>query len=145
MMSKTKKVTSAGSNGSGNPFGIKSGSGGFNIGQQMLKGKAGIKSTGDKRKSVRVPVELYDEVVKDLSYGAKYSLMTEILALFLKEFETHGNSIVTDFGKLKTRPVKISEEAFKVLKVIKFETDQSNTNIIASALIWYLDKRKGKA
>lgn len=50
----------------------------------MLKGKAGIKSTGDKRKSVRVPVELYDEVVKDLSYGAKYSLMTEILALFLK-------------------------------------------------------------
>ena len=82
-MSKTKKVTSAGSNGSGNPFGIKkSGSGGFNIGQQMLKGKAGIKSTGDKRKSVRVPVELYDEVVKDLSYGAKYSLMTEILAFY---------------------------------------------------------------
>lgn len=79
----------------------------------MLKGKAGIKSTGDKRKSVRVPVELYDEVVKDLSYGAKYSLMTEILALFLKEFETHGNSIVTDFGKLKTRPVKFLKKPLK--------------------------------
>ncbi|EOF89082.1 TPA: hypothetical protein ACHA1K_001633 [Enterococcus faecium] len=144
-MGKTKKVTSAGGNNSGNPFGIKSGSGGFNIGQQMLKGKAGVKSAGDKRKSVRVPIQLYNEVVARLSHGEKYPLMTEILTSFLKEFEQKGDSIIQNFNDLETRPIKISEEAFRILKVFKFETDQSNTDIIASALTWYKEKNKGKA
>lgn len=144
-MGKTKKVTSAGGNNSGNPFGIKSGSGGYNIGQQMLKGKAGIRSASDKRKSVRVPTELYDEVVAKLSHGEKYPLMTEILTSFLKAFEQQGSSLIRNFSDLETRPIKISEEAFRVLKVFKFETDQSNTDIIASALIWYKEKNKGKA
>lgn len=144
-MGKTKKVTSAGVNNSGNPFGIKSGSGGFNIGQQMLKGKAGVKSAGDKRKSVRVPTQLYDEVVAQLHHGEKYPLMTEILSAFLKEFEQKGDSIIRNFEDLETRPIKISEEAFRILKVFKFETDQSNRDIIASALTWYKEKNKGKA
>lgn len=144
--SKTKKVNSVGGNGANNnPFGIKSGNGGFNIGQQMLKGKAGIKSTGDKRKSVRMPVDLYSEAVSNLVHGEAYPLITEILIDFLKEFETKGESVINSYKISETRPVKISEEAYKILKVIKFETDHSNTDIMASAFTWYIEKNKGEA
>ena len=144
-MGKTKKITNVNGNKTGNPFGIKTNSSGFNIGQQMLKGKAGVRSTADKRKSVRVPVELYASAVDDLSHGERFSLMTEILTEFFKKFEKEGEKIILEFNDLETRPIKISEEAFRILKVFKFETDQSNTNIIASALTWYLKKNKGKS
>lgn len=134
-MGKTKKIENTGVK---NPFGIGKSNGGFNIGQSMLKNKAGIKTTGDKRKSVRVPKDLYDSLCKELEHGKAYSLMTKILTEFLKEFEKEGKSVISQFGKIDTRPVKISEEAFRVLKVIKFETDFSNTDIIASALEKYL-------
>lgn len=144
-MGKTKKIIST--SGSSNPFGIKTGANGFNnngfnIGQQMLKGKVQVKSTKDKRKSVRVPIKLYDMVFSKLSHGKSYPLMTEILTLFSKEFEKKGTAIIGDFENLETRPIKISEEAFKILKVFKFETDESNLNIIASALAWYLENEK---
>lgn len=143
IMSKTKKITNVGA-GASNPFGIKGGAGGFDLGKQMLRGKVGVKKAGDNRKAVRVPVELYNELVKSLSHGEAYTIMTDILNSFFKEFEVRGNEIVKKFEKIKTRPIKISEEAFSILKVIKFETDQSNTEIIASAIVWYLDKNKNK-
>lgn len=143
-MSKTKKITNVGAGAGSNPFGIKGGAGGFDLGKQMLRGKVGIKKAGDNRKAVRVPVELYNELVGQLDHGEAYVIITDILNSFLKEFESNGNKLVKDFGVLKTRPVKISEEAFSILKVIKFETDQSNTEIIASAIVWYLDKNKNK-
>lgn len=142
--SKTKKVISTGgqSGTNDNPFGINK-AGGFNIGQQMLKGKAGIRSAGDKRKSVRIPIKLYDEATKKLGHGERSELLANILDKFMEKYEKNGVELLRKWSSeehLETRPIKISEETFRVLKVIRFETDYTNTDIIASALRWHLNK-----
>lgn len=144
-MGENKKIIST--SGLDDPFGVKTGTNEFNdndfdIDQQILKSKVQVKSTKDKRKSVRVPIELYNKVFSKLPHGKSYSLMTEILTLFFKEFKKQGPAIIGDFKNLDARPIKISEEAFKILKFFKFETDLSNLNIIASALSWYLENEK---
>lgn len=140
--SKTKQVVSTGSQSATNtnPFGIKN-SGGYNIGQQMLKRKAGVRSAVDKRKSVRIPVELYKEATKGLGHGERSELLATVLNDFMEEYEKKGVQVLqSSEGQLETRPIKISEETFRILKVIRFETDYTNTDIIASALKWYLHK-----
>ena len=59
----------------------------------------------------------------------------------MEEYEKKGVQVLqSSEGQLETRPIKISEETFRILKVIRFETDYTNTDIIASALKWYLHK-----
>lgn len=136
--SKTKKI--GGEKVKGNPFGITTGGTSAGIGQSMLRGKAGVKVTSDKRKSVRMPIELYGQVMKERSYGERSELFGEIIKEFSTAYQKKGDAILKEYGKtaLETRPVKISNDIFKMLKVLNFETDYSFVDIIASALDYYL-------
>ncbi|HCM90555.1 MULTISPECIES: hypothetical protein [Vagococcus] len=109
-----------------------------NIGQTMLESKVQVKETGDKRKAVRMPTELYDDLMSSRNdWGAKGSLLTGVLDGFYTAFQREGEKLLTTNSHGETRPVKVSTADFKLLKLIKFETDMSYTDIIASAILYH--------
>ena len=102
--------------------------------------KVSVRSTKDKRKSLRVPADLYEDVMLNLKFGEKRKLFDKILQDLLEEFEKDKRILNKEF-KGNTKPVKISEKSFKIIKVLKFKSDKSNTDIAAAALMLYKERR----
>ncbi|BAO04932.1 uncharacterized protein CBO05P1_213 [Clostridium botulinum B str. Osaka05] len=106
--------------------------------KKILGSKVKVKSTNDNRKTVRVPKKIYNELTSHTVHSTKAQLISEVLTSFTNEYE-QNKELLKDFGELDTIPIKISNDDFKILKIIKFETDDTYTNIIASAISYYLD------
>ncbi|KRU40056.1 hypothetical protein [Clostridium sporogenes] len=98
-----------------------------------------VKETNDKRKTVRTPKKMYEQLT-DYNVGMiKCHLISKILTIFQCAYEKNVE-VLKDFGELETIPIKISNDDFKILKILKFETDATYTNIMASAISYYLDQ-----
>ncbi|HID0768176.1 TPA: hypothetical protein ACXDAZ_002706 [Clostridium botulinum] len=105
--------------------------------KNILESKVKVKNTNDNRKTVRIPKKLYNELTSHNVYSTKSQLISEVLISFKNEYE-QNKKILKDFEELETIPIKISIDDFKILKVLKFQTDLSYTNIMASAISYYL-------
>ncbi|HDI3019226.1 hypothetical protein HYH68_16440 [Clostridium botulinum] len=101
-----------------------------------------VKETSDNRKTVRIPKKLYEQLTSNNVGIIKYHLISKVLAIFKCAYEENVE-VLKNFGELETIPIKISTDDFKILKVLKFETDATYTNIMASAISYYLDQESG--
>lgn len=109
--------------------------------KNILESKVKVKNTNDNRKSVRVPKKLYEQLTSNTVGIIKSHLISEILTIFKNAYE-ENIVVLKDFKELETIPIKISNDDFKILKIIKFETDATHTNIIASAISYYLNQEE---
>lgn len=141
--SKSKPLERGGR--SKNPFSIGTGSTNkktSNLGKSVLENTVKVKVTGDNRKAVRMPIEIYERLMSDEGWGAKKQLLSVVLLEFQKAYNDKGTAVMTESGLVETKPLKVSNEDFKVLKMIKFETDMSYTDIMYSAISYYLKNKK---
>lgn len=102
----------------------------------------------DGRKTARFPIKLFNELVKKNPDQKKGDLIQNVISEFndfymKKRSLTEKSKLIYkhEFTSEETRPIKISIEEFNMLKLIKFETDYSYTDILASAIEYYLRKR----
>lgn len=105
----------------------------------------------DGRKAVRFPIKLYNKLVKKYPDQKKGEVIQKLIIEF-NDFYMQKRTIIEkskliykhDFTSEETRPIKISIEEFNMLKLIKFETNYSYTDILASAIEYYLSLKEDK-
>lgn len=107
-----------------------------------------VKKPIDGRKGMRFPIELYDQVIKVNPNRKKIDIISNVISEFnelyaSKKTIAEKSELIHEHGlkAVETSPHKISFDDFEILKVVKFETNYSYTDIIASAMELYLEKQ----
>ncbi|EPY6472525.1 hypothetical protein ACWO4B_003222 [Clostridium sporogenes] len=113
------------------------------INKDMLESQVKIKVTNDNRKAVRAPKILYERLTANNKGAIKYHLISKVLRIFKVAYKERGIEVFKNFSELETIPIKVSNDDFKILKILKFQTDETYINIIASAISYYLYGESG--
>lgn len=101
----------------------------------------------DGRKATRFPIDLYDQLITKYPSQKKGELISTVINDFNELYKSKKTILEKselickhDFVSSETRPIKITMKDFNIIKLIKFETNYSYIDIIASAIEKYLNK-----